>query len=270
MKEIRYVCERSDSIFIQIFINLNEPKELSITVILIPSIRWYNKKKQDVRTLMIKAVIFDMDGTILNTIDDIAASINHAFITLGYGEQSVHAVKMAVGSGAWTLIERLAPEHLSLEEKQILYQTYQDHYDKHNNIHTGPYEGIMELLDQLKQKGYKLAVVSNKHEYLVQELNVQIFHGVFEASIGEVPGVPIKPAPDNVYRALNILNVNKEESLFVGDSDVDIITAHNAGLKSVGVTWGFRDQQTLEAQHASYIIHKPEELLSILGRGTNI
>lgn len=219
---------------------------------------------------MIKAIIFDMDGTILNTIDDIAASINHAFITLGYKEQSVHAVKMAVGSGAYTLIERLAPAHLSKEEIKKLYQTYQTHYDAHNNVHTGPYEGIMELLDTLKHRGYKLAVVSNKYEYLVQELNVQIFHGYFDASIGEVPGVPIKPAPDNVYRALSILGVNKDEAVFIGDSDVDIITANNAGLKSVGVTWGFRDQETLEKEHATYIIHEPQELLAILERKTDL
>lgn len=213
---------------------------------------------------MIKAIIFDMDGTILNTIDDIATSINYAFIKLGYGKQSVHDVKMAVGSGAYTLIERLAPKHLKDDEIKVLYETYQTHYDVNNNHHTGPYEGIIELLDTLKQQGYKLAVVSNKYEYLVQELNVKLFHNIFDASIGEVPGIPIKPEPDNVYRALDILGVKKEESLFVGDSDVDIITANNAGLKSVGVTWGFRDQESLEAHHATYIIHQPEDLLTIL------
>ncbi len=213
---------------------------------------------------MIKAIIFDMDGTILNTIDDITVSINHAFIQLGYEKQTVDAVKMAVGSGAYTLIERLAPNHLTEQQIEELYETYQAHYDKNNNHHTGPYEGIMELLDTLKHQGYKLAVVSNKYEYLVQELNIKLFHQYFDASIGEAPGIPIKPAPDMVYKALKILNVNKEEALFVGDSDVDIITANNAGVKSVGVTWGFRDQKTLEAHHATYIIHRPKDLLNIL------
>ncbi len=221
-------------------------------------------------TTMIKALIFDMDGTILNTIDDITESINHAFILKGYPKQTLHAVKMAVGSGAIQLIERLAPKHLNKEEIRLLYEAYQRHYDVNKDNQTGPYPGIMDLLDQLKHQGYLLAVVSNKYEYLVQELNIKIFNNYFDVSIGDAPGIPIKPAPDMVYKALNLLKINKEEALFIGDSDVDIITAQNAGLKSVGVTWGFRDQKTLEAHHADYIIHQPNELLAILERNQKL
>ncbi|MBU1141355.1 MAG: HAD family hydrolase [Firmicutes bacterium] len=219
---------------------------------------------------MIKAIIFDMDGTILNTIEDITESINFAFTQLGYSKQTMDAVKMAVGSGAFQLIERLAPKKLKQQEIKELYEAYQTHYDVNKDNLTGPYEGIMDLLDQLKHQGYLLAVVSNKYEYLVQELNIKIFHNYFDASIGDAPGIPIKPAPDMVYKALNLLGVKKEEALFVGDSDVDIITAQNAGLKSVGVTWGFRDQKTLEAHHATYIIHHPFELMSILERNQQL
>jgi len=219
---------------------------------------------------MIKTIIFDMDGTILNTIDDIAESVNHAFIAKGYQKQSIEAVKMAVGSGAFTLIDRLAPKHLTHEEKMSLFDVYQAHYDKHSNVHTGPYEGIMPLLDDLRHKGFKLAVVSNKLEYLVQELNEKIFNNYFDVSIGEVAGIPVKPAPDMLYKALKLLKVEKEEALFIGDSDVDMLTAFNAGLKSVGVTWGYRDQKTLEENHATYIIHHPKDLLEVIERNQNL
>jgi len=219
---------------------------------------------------MIKALIFDMDGTILNTIDDITESINYAFLSKGYPKQTLYAVKMAVGSGAVQLIERLAPKHLNKEEVRSLYEAYQKHYDSNKDNLTGPYPGILDLLNHLKQMGYLLAVVSNKYEYLVQELNIKMFHHYFDVSIGDAPGIPIKPAPDMVYKALDILKVKKDEVLFIGDSDVDIITAQNAGLKSVGVTWGFRDQKILEDHHADYIIHEPNELLTILERNVKL
>lgn len=215
---------------------------------------------------MIKALIFDMDGTILNTLDDITESINHAFISKGYPRQTLYDVKMALGSGAIQLIERLAPKNLNKEEVKSLYEAYQAHYDINKDHLTGPYPGILNLLNVLKQQGYLLAVVSNKYQYLVQELNIKMFNKNFDVSIGDAPGIPIKPAPDMVYKALDLLKVKKEEALFIGDSDVDIITAQNAGLQSVGVTWGFRDQELLEAHHADYIIHQPDELLTILER----
>jgi len=219
---------------------------------------------------MIKTMIFDMDGTILNTIDDIAESVNHAFIAKGLQKQSIDDVKMAVGSGAFTLIDRLAPKHLTHEEKKALFDVYQAHYDKNSNVHTGPYDGIMDLLDNLKHQGFKLAVVSNKLEYLVEELNEKIFNNYFDISIGEVSGIPVKPAPDMLYKALKLLGIEKDEALFIGDSDVDMQTAFNAGLKSVGVTWGYRDQKTLEENHATYIIHHPKELLNVIERNNNL
>ncbi len=215
---------------------------------------------------MIKAIIFDMDGTILNSIDDIVESVNHAFTFKGYPKQSLDAVRMAIGNGATTLINRLVPKHLTNEEKQSVFDKYKAHYDAHSNVKTGPYDGIMDLLDHLKHKGYKLAVVSNKLEYLVEELNATIFRNYFDVSIGEIVGIPVKPAPDMLYKSLKLLGIQKDEALFIGDSDVDMLTAFNAGLKSVGVTWGYRDQKTLEENHATYIIHKPSELLDVIER----
>ncbi|HBG32264.1 MAG TPA: HAD family hydrolase [Acholeplasmataceae bacterium] len=224
-------------------------------------------KKTNVRgQLMIKGIIFDMDGTILNTIDDITDSVNYALASMEYPLQTVHQVKMAVGSGAIQLIERVLPALSSKELVMKVFKIYQAHYDQNNSNKTGPYEGIMLLLNQLRTQGFKLSVVSNKYDHLVQELNEKIFNKYFDVSIGEIKGIPIKPAPDMIDKALKLLDLKKDEVLFVGDSEIDMLTATNAKLKSVGVTWGFRDQSVLEAHHADFIIHKPEELFNVIER----
>jgi len=215
---------------------------------------------------MIKGIIFDMDGTILNTIDDITDSVNYALAVMEYPLQTVQQVKMAVGSGAIQLIERVLPAGETHETVMKVFKIYQAHYDKNNSNKTGPYDGIMLLLNQLRTNGFKLSVVSNKYDHLVKELNEKIFNRYFDVSIGEIKGIPIKPAPDMIHKALEILGLNKDEVLFVGDSEVDMLTATNAKLKSVGVTWGFRDQSVLEAHHADFIIHQPQELFDVIER----
>lgn len=213
---------------------------------------------------MIKGVIFDMDGTILNTIEDIKISVNHAMRHFNLKEKTLQEVKDGVGSGAINLIEDIVPKGTSKEDIYKIYRVYQDHYDKHSNDHTGPYPGILDLLKHLKDAGYKLAVVSNKLEYLVQELNHQTFKDYFDVSIGETKDIPIKPAPDMLYKALNLLNLSKDEVLFIGDSDVDMMTATNANIKSVGVTWGYRSKEVLLKHKASYIINQADELIKII------
>lgn len=218
---------------------------------------------------MIKAIIFDMDGTILNTIEDITDSINYAFKQKNYGLNTEHEVKMAVGSGAFQLVEMLAPKNLGKAEVRNLYNVFQDHYDKNKDNKTAPYKGILLLLKTLKKQGYKLAVVSNKYEFLVNELNIKLFNNSFDVSIGDTPNIPIKPAPDMLYKSLKLLNVERQEAVFIGDSDVDMLTATNANIISVGVTWGFRDKETLIKHKANYIIDKPEQLISIIERINN-
>ncbi|BCR35924.1 HAD family hydrolase [Mariniplasma anaerobium] len=213
---------------------------------------------------MIKGIIFDMDGTILNTIDDIKDSVNHAMKICDLPLKTLQEVKDGVGRGAINLIEDVVPKHLSQEDIKIVYKIYQDHYDKNSNHKTGPYPGILALLKKLKEMNYKLAVVSNKHKYLVEELNHNIFKDYFDFSMGEVKGVPIKPEPDMLYMALDHLGLKKSEVLFIGDSDVDMITANNAGITSVGVTWGFRSKDVLIKHQASYIIDQPDQLLEII------
>ena len=216
---------------------------------------------------MITSIIFDMDGTILNTLKDIQISVNYAYQIKGYPLQSIDQIRIAVGNGATTLIKRTTPTNLSQEELDSVYQLYQTYYNAHHSDHTCPYEGIIELLKDLKSKGYKLAVVSNKVEHLVKELNEKMFFGLFDVAVGEIKGIPIKPAPDMIYKALSLLNETREHAIFIGDSEVDIMTAKNAKLKSIGVTWGFRDQEILISHGADYIINEPITVLTILERG---
>jgi phosphoglycolate phosphatase len=216
---------------------------------------------------MIKGIIFDMDGTILNTLTDITLSVNHALTQFHLPTKTESEIKQAVGNGALKLIERVTPKDFTKEQVYDVWKVYQFYYEKHSNDHTGPYPGILELLYKLKAKGLKLAVVSNKFEHLVQSLNIDIFKGYFDASVGEVHGIPIKPDPAMVFKALHIMDLNPDEVLYVGDSEVDIITAQNAHLSSIGVTWGFRSEALLRSHHADHIIHHPKDLLTIINGG---
>ncbi len=215
---------------------------------------------------MIKAVIFDMDGTVLNTIDDIWMAVNHALKSKGLNEKSLDEVKKSVGNGAFKLIERIVPKAYTLDETKTLFHLYQDYYDHHSQVYTAPYNGILNLLKELKDKGIKLGVVSNKFEHLVSDLNRDIFMNMFDIAVGEVKGIPIKPAPDMIYKALDLLDIVKEEALFVGDSEVDMDTATNAYVTSVGVTWGFRSEDLLIEHNADYIIHEPSELWAVIDK----
>ena len=218
---------------------------------------------------MIKGIIFDMDGTILNTIEDIKDSVNHAMKICNLPLKTLQEVKDGVGRGAINLIEDVVPKNTSQEDILKVYKVYQDHYDKNANHKTGPYPDILTLLKRLKEMGYKLAVVSNKHKYLVEALNHDIFNDYFDYSMGEVKGIPIKPEPDMLYMALAHLDLDKSEVLFIGDSDVDMMTANNADITSVGVTWGFRSKEVLIKHNASYIIDQPNQLLNILNEVNN-
>ncbi len=218
---------------------------------------------------MIKGIIFDMDGTILNTIEDIKDSVNYAMKSCNLPLKTLQEVKDGVGRGAINLIEDVVPKNTSQEDILKVYKIYQDYYDKNSNNKTGPYPDILSLLKRLKEMNYKLAVVSNKHKYLVEALNHDIFKDYFDFSMGEVKGIPIKPEPDMLYMALDYLKLDKSEVLFIGDSDVDMITANNADITSVGVTWGFRSKEVLIKHKASYIIDEPYQLIDILKEVNN-
>ncbi|NLZ81379.1 MAG: HAD family hydrolase [Clostridiales bacterium] len=205
-------------------------------------------------------VIFDLDGTLLNTLDDLSASVNYALEVCGYPLRNVDEVRRFVGNGVEKLIERAVPEEASGEDTKACLDIFKVHYKDNMNNQTRPYDGIMEILENLKAKNIKIAVVSNKMDYAVKVLCENKFNGFIQVAIGSSKGVAKKPAPDTVLEALRSLDSKSEEALFVGDSDVDMETAKNASITSVGVTWGFRDREILEAAGADFIIENPKEL----------
>lgn len=212
---------------------------------------------------MYKTYIFDLDGTLLNTIDDLTASTNYALQTYGMPTWSTHDVLRFVGNGIRKLIERAVPDgeqHPMFEE---VFRCFRTHYAEHNMDHTCPYEGIPELLRILKERNCRLAVVSNKFHAATQALCRHFFPDTIDVAIGEneAEGIRKKPAPDTVLEALRQLRVGKEDAVYVGDSDVDIQTAHNSGLPCISVLWGFRDRNFLLSHGATTFIESPQQLL---------
>lgn len=210
------------------------------------------------------AVIFDLDGTLLNTLEDLTASINHALRQKGYPLHTQEEVRLMVGNGIRRLVERAAPPELLPDQIEELHSLFQDHYDIHCNDATGPYPGIPALLSSLKTQGFRLAVASNKADSAVQSLRERFFADTIMAAVGARPELRHKPEPDIAVTAMHLLGAVPEETLYVGDSDVDIQTAINAGLDFVCVSWGFRDKEFLTAHGAAQIVDQPEELLSFL------
>ena len=206
-------------------------------------------------------VIFDLDGTLLDTLQDLADATNYALRKQGMPERTIEEVRQFVGNGVRLLMIRAIPggeENPLFEETFALFKSY---YGEHCNDHTRPYEGIMELLATLREKGYAVAIVSNKIDFAVKELSKLYFQGIVPVAIGEKEGIRRKPAPDTVFEALKELGRAKEEAVYVGDSDVDIETAQNAGMPCISVLWGFRDKAFLKAHGASHYAEKAEEIL---------
>lgn len=207
-------------------------------------------------------VIFDMDGTILDTLDDLADSLNYALIQSGMPTRTRTEVCNFVGNGIRKLIERGVPSGSTEEQIKGVHAIFTEYYKVHCVDKTQPYSGILELIQTLRVAGIKTAVVSNKADYGVQELCEQYFDGMFDAAVGERPNVRKKPAPDSVNEVLKQLGVDRTHALYVGDSDVDIETAKQAEMDCVSVLWGFRDREFLLAHGAKDMISQPQELLS--------
>ncbi len=208
-------------------------------------------------------IIFDLDGTLLNTLEDLTNSVNHALSQMGYPERTLNEVRFMVGNGVRTLMERAVPASICTEDFETCFMLFKEYYDAHCNDNTRPYAGILELLYALKERGYRLAIVSNKIDHAVKALQKLYFQDVTVA-IGEKDGLRRKPEPDMVHAALRELQVSTGEAVYIGDSDVDIQTAANSGLDCICVSWGFRDTAFLQAHGATTIIDHPEELLSLL------
>lgn len=215
---------------------------------------------------MKKLIIFDLDGTLLNTIADLAHSTNYALKQNGFPQHEINAYNYFVGNGINKLFERSLPEN-SRNENNILNirKIFLPYYNTHNTDYSVPYPGIPELLANLQDKGYKLAVASNKYQDATQKLVSYFFPSIqFVAVLGQREGINIKPDPAIVNTILSIAKVNKDEVLYIGDSGVDMQTAANSKIISVGVTWGFRPRTELEENKACYIIDQAAEVLSLL------
>jgi len=217
---------------------------------------------------MYKNVIFDLDGTLLNTLDDLAGAGNWVCRNHGWPVHTVEEYKYFVGNGMAKLAERFAPEDQRTPEGiQAILAEFMPYYNAHKEDKTAPYPGIRELLDRLKGAGVRLAVLSNKAHSLVPAIIEGCFPGVFGYTQGALDGVPTKPDPTLLHRLMGEMGAVPANTLFVGDSNVDIRTAKNGGLTSCGVLWGFRTRAELEQEGADYIAASPEELGELILHG---
>lgn len=215
---------------------------------------------------MKKAVIFDLDGTLLNTLDDLADSTNYALSKFGYPTRTIDEVRQFVGNGVAKLIERAIPEGKNNPNFEKCLAIFKENYAQNMYNKTTPYNGIIEMLSNLKSKGIKIAVVSNKFDLAVKELCKKYFEGFIDFAAGEneAQGIKKKPAPDTVISVLNEFNFAPEDAVYVGDSDVDIMTAKNSKMPCISVTWGFRDKKFLLENGATILINAPSEIYNHL------
>ena len=214
----------------------------------------------------IKAVIWDLDGTLLNTLDDLAASVNAALAMNGMPLRSTQEVCAFVGNGIRRLMMRAVPGGEANPAFDKALEDFTRHYGAHSRDRTRPYDGILEMLDKLSEAGVKHAIVSNKIDFAVKELSRAYFGERMCAAIGDDPSRARKPAPDSVLAAMREMGVTAQETVYVGDSDVDVLTACNAGVPCVAVLWGFRDEACLRAAGAERLARTPDELREIIER----
>ena len=213
---------------------------------------------------MYKAVLFDMDGTVLDTVGDLTDAINVSLEKFGFPARSQKEVKSFLGKGPAHFVNCAVPEGTDEKTRQQVLAFYEPYYDSHCQIKTAPYPGVMELLKTLKARSVKLAVISNKQEPAVKALAQQHFSGLLELAVGTSPRIRCKPDPSAVLAAMAELGVEKSETLYVGDMDVDLNTARNAGIDCVGVAWGFLGRKKLEALGAERIADNTEQLLEFI------
>lgn len=211
-----------------------------------------------------QTILFDMDGTVLDTLYDLRASTNAVLRELGYPERTMEEIRSYVGNGARNQIRCALPEGSSEAVIDDALRRYQAHYAAHCRDHTKPYDGILPMLQALDAAGKRLAVVSNKPDKMVKILSAEHFGTLMHVAIGETPECRRKPAPDTVYAALDALGPSRDGAVYVGDSEVDVETARNAGLPLIAVSWGFRGRAALEKAGAKVIIDSPDELTKLV------
>ena len=208
--------------------------------------------------------LFDLDGTVLDTLDDLCNATNYALESEGLPTHSKAAVCSFVGNGIANLIDRAVPQGSSPELSARVLATFKTYYAEHCADNTKPYDGIPELLSGLRRAGVRTGLISNKADFAVQSLAKEYFEGLFDFALGERAEIPRKPAPDMVYYALEKLGADPAEAVFIGDSDVDVRTAKNAGIDGIFVTWGFRDEPCLRAAGGECFADTPEALGALI------
>ncbi len=210
-----------------------------------------------------KAIIWDMDGTILDTLQDLHDSVNYILTSNGYSERTFEETRCAVGNGIRQLVALSVPRGEENPDFERLFGEFREYYSEHCQIKTRPYDGIGETLDALRAMGIKMAVVSNKIDPAVKELAAE-FYPQLDYALGEIAGVPRKPEPHMVLAALEAIGADKSETVFIGDSEVDILTAKNAGLPCISVLWGFRKKEELLPHGADTFVDKPCEIIKLI------
>lgn len=212
----------------------------------------------------INTVIFDMDGTILDTLDDLTDSVNYVLEKFGIPTRTKEEYRLFFGNGIKYALRCAVPSDVSDDVIDEMFPIFKEYYDQHCLDKTKPYDGILELMKELKSQGYKMAIVSNKIDSAVKELNERFFAEYVSVAIGEKPGIKRKPAPDTVLAALAELGSSKEEAIYIGDSEVDFQTAQNSGLPCISVLWGFRDKDFLIENGATTFADTPADVLQCL------
>lgn len=213
---------------------------------------------------MLRCVIFDLDGTILDTLEDLKNSVNAALKQFGYPLRTIEEVRSFVGNGVYVLMKKALPDDVDDETFDRVFAGFKDHYAQHCADHTAPYPGIIELITRLKDRGYLLSVVSNKSDREVQRLCRHYFPGIFKTVVGQKENIRKKPYPDSVNEVLKTFGLEPEQALYIGDSEVDIQTAENAGMDCILVSWGFRDIDFLRQEGAKWIVNNTDELMEII------
>ncbi len=208
----------------------------------------------------IRAVVFDLDGTLLNTLDNITAAVNHTLTAYGMPPRTQDEVRRFVGDGAAKLIFRAVPDGTDEDTTARVLADFRVYYAEHSLDLTAPYDGILPTLARLKEAGVAMAIVSNKPEISVEALRQHFFADYIDIALGDRPDRPRKPAPDGTLQALALLGVSADEAIFVGDGEADVLTAKNAGLPCLSATWGFRDADDLRAAGATHLIDTPTQI----------
>ncbi len=211
-----------------------------------------------------EAVIFDLDGTLTDTLGDLKNSVSYAMREFGFPERTTDEVRSFVGNGVRRLIDLSVPENTDSETAAKCLAVFKEYYKNNSLVETKPYDGIIEMLENIKDNGIKTAVVTNKMHEAAENI-VNIFFGeLIDLTLGQVDGMAQKPQPDGINCVLERFGVSKEKAVYIGDSEVDCITAKNAGIPCIGVTWGFRDKSVLLENGADFIAETPEDIIEFI------